>query len=988
MLETSFRPSVHGWPFPNAFSASGSGLGLGAPLSARLGLSAGMCWAALDRYLAGRRIPRDLGAPAPEEPLYQELVLRQASALAQGVWRKALAWQQRPDRRGLVGRAGLVELAWSEWRRMRRTLDAGEPVLVCLLRASGPLANPSENYAALACRYRRDRKTGEISIWLYDPNQPGEDNLRVVLKGRWRGPRVDGPLVDGRAVRGFFAVPYDRPRPLRLIARAFGEAAAGLVGTPHVVAARGRLRVLARSAAAELLVWERDREGSWRPRDPGRHRRAVTEYPLAGTPAVAAGPVGSYSVYTRNTVGDVLAYRWFPVRGWTAANPTESRRAGVGFRIAGDPVVVLARGLRQVLCGRNREGHLIIYEAVAGRWSAEDVTEAAAPAHLLAGQPAGGAEADGRQHVFGRNFAGELVHYQRTKAEGWRAAPLAAPVSGDRALRLAGDPISVVDDAGALHAFARAESGEIVHYSRGKTGSWAGHSLSESAPSPEALRAASEPVAVRGPGAELHLFARGSAGALLHFRRIGAEWVAENVTAGRATLGERCAIDGAPAAARARTAELVVAGRRGGDVVLYRWLPETDWTVELLFEEHPGLRRVEASDPAVLIESDGRVHVFAAASDGSMLEWQPEPKRPSRMAELLRRLARKWRRPAVAAPVPAPRRAAAAEPARSAAVTPEPREHVAAAGAAPRAEDTDLWREPRPRPISREPVAPAVEVPAATETAAQAAAPEPLAAATEMAAQAAAEPLAGAPRIDFASIPTFDFTGLEEPAPAKDETPTPPTEPPPVTFELAGRAQLAPRAFEPSAAMESPSLSLESSALPEAPAPSLPDLSSMIAGLDLTFAAAGAPPVPAAPEPEPVPPESRASEMAAAEPVVPEPAAPEPVPVEPEPAAPEATAEPVAPEPITPAPTEGAPPAPAAAEATPMPVAEPTSPQKPEPEPLRVETGGPLDGLPILYMPERGPISRKPRPELEPEPPPKNVAQPKKPGKSGGKGQR
>ncbi|HUH13694.1 MAG TPA: hypothetical protein VMK65_11315, partial [Longimicrobiales bacterium] len=119
LVDSGFRPSEHGWPFSHALTFPSEALGLPAPPPPAGGLPGGHCWAALDRFLEGRRIPRNLAEPGAGDALQHELLRRQAAVLATGLWARVRALQALPERDGLLGR-GAEGASRAEWARIRR----------------------------------------------------------------------------------------------------------------------------------------------------------------------------------------------------------------------------------------------------------------------------------------------------------------------------------------------------------------------------------------------------------------------------------------------------------------------------------------------------------------------------------------------------------------------------------------------------------------------------------------------------------------------------------------------------------------------------------------------------------------------------------------------------------------------------------------------------------------------------------------------------
>ena len=150
MQATGFLPSRDGFSFRNDFEYPASRIGRAAPLAPGFGMAGGMCLAALDRWQAGRPLPVLPGPPAPGDILYEELFRRQVELLSHGAWDRILEWQGLPGIGRMLGPRGVGELTRTEWSRLRRSLEAGMPALLCVLRTRGPFANPSENPFVLA----------------------------------------------------------------------------------------------------------------------------------------------------------------------------------------------------------------------------------------------------------------------------------------------------------------------------------------------------------------------------------------------------------------------------------------------------------------------------------------------------------------------------------------------------------------------------------------------------------------------------------------------------------------------------------------------------------------------------------------------------------------------------------------------------------------------------------------------------------------------
>jgi hypothetical protein len=146
------------------------------------GLCGGMAFAARDRFDRGQEAPPDAVPPRFDEPLFKEIVDRQFDSF--GIlfsvpvrfWLSAVASQGARDR-------NTVREAWPA---IRAGIDAGRPPMIGLVRLAGwnPLA-PDFGHQVVAYRY--DEKATGISIWIYDPNYPGNDDVRLTIARRSDG---------------------------------------------------------------------------------------------------------------------------------------------------------------------------------------------------------------------------------------------------------------------------------------------------------------------------------------------------------------------------------------------------------------------------------------------------------------------------------------------------------------------------------------------------------------------------------------------------------------------------------------------------------------------------------------------------------------------------------------------------------------------------------------------------------------------------------
>jgi hypothetical protein len=211
-IHTGFTAS-QGFHFANAFA-----LPLGIARDAFVyGLCGGMCFAALDYYYSGQRIPPLTEAPPTGSPLYRFLLRRQIDSISQlSVLSRLGLWMLARNERVAAWTVGV------QAPRILYALDRGEPVVLMVLRdvshddedtrtcarRRGP-ASPFINHQVVATGHGRGADGG-IVIALYDPNYPNVEPTLLVTESEG-GVRV--LQSTGELVRGFFAQTY---RPMKV----------------------------------------------------------------------------------------------------------------------------------------------------------------------------------------------------------------------------------------------------------------------------------------------------------------------------------------------------------------------------------------------------------------------------------------------------------------------------------------------------------------------------------------------------------------------------------------------------------------------------------------------------------------------------------------------------------------------------------------------------------------------------------------------------
>lgn len=206
--KTIFDPRRHGWRFANIYPYK---LGIGPvriPPAIKLGFCGGMVFSALDHFYDRDPIPDLSEAPVQGQPLFDALFRRQRQTLNGGVMLRTWRWQVRSDEE-------LARLTAHEWETVRRSIDSGHPVVICLIRVAGVLGKVWENHQVVVCGYRRDPGSGRVTLSIYDPNWRNRDGVTIQFTpGRPDGKQYAPSGAENHPMRGFFVIPYDRANPV------------------------------------------------------------------------------------------------------------------------------------------------------------------------------------------------------------------------------------------------------------------------------------------------------------------------------------------------------------------------------------------------------------------------------------------------------------------------------------------------------------------------------------------------------------------------------------------------------------------------------------------------------------------------------------------------------------------------------------------------------------------------------------------------------
>jgi hypothetical protein len=209
---TAFKPSIHGFHFENKFSSKDIMEEMYPVPSWMLPedtwyLCGGMCFAALDRFFQKEKIPELTTPPSKGTSLFHELVERQLASVDSVGWTIILFYQTSPDEGSQLSLGHLSQSI--QWPPIMAKLDFGIPTTVCLIRAGrGAVSSIGDNHQVIAYGYSIN--SGRVTLNVYDPVYPNNDNVVVGFSLGQEGGKLDADQTPGPNPRGFLHVPYDR----------------------------------------------------------------------------------------------------------------------------------------------------------------------------------------------------------------------------------------------------------------------------------------------------------------------------------------------------------------------------------------------------------------------------------------------------------------------------------------------------------------------------------------------------------------------------------------------------------------------------------------------------------------------------------------------------------------------------------------------------------------------------------------------------------
>jgi len=202
-----FLPSRYGFHFRNSWPSNPArSIDLGfvhIPIGdTGRGLCGGMAFATRDRFERKEDAPPNPDPPQPGERLFKEIVDRQFDSFSTLFTVPLRFWLASAGSQDSRTR----ETVRDAWPAIKGAIDGGVPAMVGLVRLAGwnPLAL---GLGHQVIGYRYDETATGVTLWIYDPNHPGEDDVRVTITRNPDDTYAMGQST-GEAVIGVLALPF------------------------------------------------------------------------------------------------------------------------------------------------------------------------------------------------------------------------------------------------------------------------------------------------------------------------------------------------------------------------------------------------------------------------------------------------------------------------------------------------------------------------------------------------------------------------------------------------------------------------------------------------------------------------------------------------------------------------------------------------------------------------------------------------------------
>lgn len=248
-----------------------------------------------------------------------------------------------------------------------------------------------------------------------------------------------------------------------------------MLGEPVVVdVAVGGLHIFGRNSMGQLIHYWRDapRSGDWHTQNLTADLGGPT---MVSEPAVVVGSHDGYlhyDIFARNSADQLIHYWWYG--GWRGPSPSGWYAENLttlisGWHIRGNPIALVSHQngyLRHDVFALHRRGELIHYwwsAAPPSGWHSENLTIHVGGPTIQTDLVAEHSRVGYLRHdVFGRNSAGQLIHYWWSAQSGWQTENRTTALSGPTFVSITLD--AYIDPFRPLQVFARNSSNHLIHY--------------------------------------------------------------------------------------------------------------------------------------------------------------------------------------------------------------------------------------------------------------------------------------------------------------------------------------------------------------------------------------------------------------------------------------------------------------------------------------------------------------------------------------------
>jgi len=214
-----FKPSKHGFRFTNSFQLKD--LPLGDKIEEQInqagyGLCGGMSHCVHELFNFKQPIPTTSTPPKAKTPLHTYLTESLLESFGPRLrdMKKILKWYAMPN-----GTTRLPKLTIGQLMALKLQLKRRKLVQLMICYNTESNGNQWDNHQVLA--YKITEKNGKGTIWLYEPNNPKNDNARIEYTSDSKGVHMQefdfktrAKAADSKTIHGFFLVAPRLENPL------------------------------------------------------------------------------------------------------------------------------------------------------------------------------------------------------------------------------------------------------------------------------------------------------------------------------------------------------------------------------------------------------------------------------------------------------------------------------------------------------------------------------------------------------------------------------------------------------------------------------------------------------------------------------------------------------------------------------------------------------------------------------------------------------